>query len=163
MVGQSAVATVQAYAYDATSAELNNIQAQVGSGASITGLFVDPIARPIPTDLPCREQDPDLWFSEHPARLEMAKSFCSVCPARLGCLTGAFARREPWGVWGGEIFEQGEVIAQKRARGRPPKRDIAACLSGSPSAPATTSNSVSPSTAATGYTRMPSTTHGTTV
>jgi hypothetical protein len=45
-------------------------------------LFVDPIARPIPTDLPCREQDPDLWSSEHPARLEMAKSFCSV--ARLG-------------------------------------------------------------------------------
>jgi WhiB family transcriptional regulator, redox-sensing transcriptional regulator len=126
MVGQSAVATVQAYAYDATSAELNNIQAQPGSGASITGLFVDPIARRIPTDLPCREQDPDLWFSEHPARLEMAKSFCSVCPARLGCLTGAIARREPWGVWGGEIFERGEIIAQKRAPGRPRKRDVAA-------------------------------------
>ena len=55
MVSQSAVATVQAYAYDATSAELNNIQAQLGSGASITGLFVDPIARRIPTDLPCRQ------------------------------------------------------------------------------------------------------------
>jgi hypothetical protein len=42
MVGQSAVATVQAYAYDATSAELNNIQAQVGSGASITGFVRRP-------------------------------------------------------------------------------------------------------------------------
>ena len=93
---------------------------------SITGVFVDPIARRAPTDLPCREQDPDLWFSEHPARLEMAKSFCAVCPARLSCLAGAIARREPWGVWGGEIFERGEIIGQKRARGRPRKRDIAA-------------------------------------
>jgi WhiB family transcriptional regulator, redox-sensing transcriptional regulator len=89
-------------------------------------LFVDPIARRAPTDLPCRDQDPDLWFSEHPARLDMAKSFCAVCPARLGCLAGAVARREPWGVWGGEIFERGEIIAQKRARGRPRKREIAA-------------------------------------
>jgi transcription factor WhiB len=97
MVGQSAVATVQACVYDATSADLNKIQAQPGSVASITGLFVDPIARRSRTDLPCREQDPDLWFSEHPARLEMAKSFCSVCPARLSCLTGAIAGRVPRG------------------------------------------------------------------
>ena len=102
LVGQSAVATVRAY------------------------LFVDPIARHTPTELPCREQDPDLWFSEHPARLEIAKSRCAVCPVRLGCLAGAIARREPWGVWGGEIFERGEIVAQKRARGRPPKRDVAA-------------------------------------
>ena len=126
MVGQSAAAAVQGYAYDATSADLNNVQAQAGLVASATGLFVDPIGRRAPTDLPCREQDPNLWFSEHPARLEIAKSFCSVCPARLGCLAGAIARREPWGVWGGEIFERGEIIAQKRARGRPRKRDIAA-------------------------------------
>jgi WhiB family redox-sensing transcriptional regulator len=30
-------------------------------------------------------------------------------------------RREPHGVWGGEIFDQGSVIAVKRPRGRPPK------------------------------------------
>jgi WhiB family redox-sensing transcriptional regulator len=126
MVGQSAAATGPSYVYDPTSAGLGNFQAQPGPVASITGLFVDPIGRRAPTDLLCREQDPDLWFSEHPARLEMAKSFCAVCPARLGCLAGAIARREPWGVWGGEIFERGEIVAQKRARGRPRKRDIAA-------------------------------------
>jgi WhiB family redox-sensing transcriptional regulator len=32
------------------------------------------------------------------------------------------AREEPHGVWGGEIFEQGVVIAQKRSPGRPPKK-----------------------------------------
>ena len=30
-------------------------------------------------------------------------------------------RREPWGVWGGELFANGRVLAQKRNRGRPPK------------------------------------------
>src|SRR5687768_17820862 len=38
------------------------------------------------------------------------------------CFEGALARREPWGVWGGELFVNGKVIAQKRRRGRPPKQ-----------------------------------------
>ena len=37
------------------------------------------------------------------------------------CLDGALTRREPWGVWGGELFVHGKVVAQKRKRGRPPK------------------------------------------
>ena len=77
-------------------------------------------------DLPCRVEDPDLWFAEKPADLERAKSFCRECPVRLTCLAGAIARREPWGVWGGEIFERGEVVARKRPRGRPRKDDIVA-------------------------------------
>ena len=44
-------------------------------------------------------------------------------PARLACLAGALERREPWGVWGGEIFERGTIIARKRPRGRPRKHD----------------------------------------
>ena len=40
---------------------------------------------------------------------------------REQCLSGALARREPWGVWGGELFANGKVLAQKRRRGRPPK------------------------------------------
>jgi hypothetical protein len=36
-------------------------------------------------------------------------------------LQGALARREPAGVWGGHLFADGEVIARKRKRGRPPK------------------------------------------
>ncbi|MFF0148956.1 MULTISPECIES: WhiB family transcriptional regulator [Amycolatopsis] len=72
-------------------------------------------------ELPCRSRDADLWFAESPAELERAKAFCAGCPVREACLAGALARREPWGVWGGEIFERGAVIARKRPRGRPRK------------------------------------------
>lgn len=71
--------------------------------------------------LPCREQDPDLWFAASPAGLERAKRLCANCPIRRECLAGAVLRAEPWGVWGGEIFERGAVIARKRSRGRPRK------------------------------------------
>ncbi|TYP89951.1 WhiB family transcriptional regulator [Blastococcus xanthinilyticus] len=71
--------------------------------------------------LPCRVEDPELWFAETPAQLELAKSFCGDCPVRDACLAGALSRGEPWGVWGGEIFERGAVIARKRPRGRPRK------------------------------------------
>jgi AT hook motif. len=42
------------------------------------------------------------------------------------CLASAIERREPWGVWGGEIFERGAVVARKRPRGRPRKDASAA-------------------------------------
>jgi WhiB family transcriptional regulator, redox-sensing transcriptional regulator len=76
--------------------------------------------------LPCRREDPELWFAESPADLELAKGFCGTCPLRVACLEGALERREPWGVWGGEIFERGVVIARKRPRGRPRKEEVAA-------------------------------------
>jgi WhiB family redox-sensing transcriptional regulator len=75
--------------------------------------------------LPCREFDADLWFAETPAELEVAKSLCGECPLRVECLASALERREPWGVWGGEIFERGAVVARKRPRGRP-RKDAAA-------------------------------------
>jgi len=90
---------------------------------------LDPLSKQCPDDVPCRVQDADLWFAETPADLERAKAMCSDCPARLACLAGALQRREPWGVWGGEIFERGVIIARKRPRGRPRKderRDRAA-------------------------------------
>ncbi len=71
--------------------------------------------------LPCRVQDPELWFAESPARLEEAKTWCHQCPVQAACLAGALDRGEPWGVWGGEIFDHGVVIARKRPRGRPRK------------------------------------------
>ena len=82
-----------------------------------TPLAPAPVRRP----LPCRVEDPELWFAESPAQLELAKSFCADCPVRSACLDGALDRAEPWGVWGGEIFERGVVIARKRPRGRPRK------------------------------------------
>ncbi|MEN3305083.1 MAG: WhiB family transcriptional regulator, redox-sensing transcriptional regulator [Micromonosporaceae bacterium] len=76
-------------------------------------------------ELPCRRFDPDLWFADSPAELELAKSLCGDCPVRVECLASAVERAEPWGVWGGEIFERGAVVPRKRPRGRPRKEDVA--------------------------------------
>ena len=90
----------------------------------LTGLSATPDleGRPSPRRaLPCQQGEPDLWFADNPADLERAKALCGGCPARLVCLAAALDRKEPWGVWGGEIFEMGAVIAVKRPRGRPRK------------------------------------------
>jgi WhiB family redox-sensing transcriptional regulator len=84
---------------------------------------LDPLSKDCPDDLPCRVHDSELWFADTPAELEQAKALCRDCPALLACLSGALERREPWGVWGGEIFERGVIIARKRPRGRPRKAD----------------------------------------
>lgn len=76
-------------------------------------------------ELPCRD-DPELFFAESPEDVEFAKSLCADCPVRLTCLAGALERREPWGVWGGELFLRGEVVPRKRPRGRPRKTEVAA-------------------------------------
>ena len=75
--------------------------------------------------LPCRYNDPELFFAESPADVELAKALCHECPVRAECLAGALDRREPWGVWGGELFCQGVVIPRKRPRGRPRKQEVA--------------------------------------
>lgn len=75
---------------------------------------------------PCQRQDADLWFAELPQDVEAAKNLCGDCPLRQSCLEGARRRREPWGVWGGELFSQGEVVPRKRPRGRPRKSEVAA-------------------------------------
>lgn len=84
-----------------------------------------PPRRVAPDALPCRNFDPDLWFSDSPAGLELARSLCGGCPLKVECLAGAVERQEPWGVWGGEIFERGQVVPRKRPRGRPRKEDLA--------------------------------------
>jgi WhiB family redox-sensing transcriptional regulator len=73
------------------------------------------LTRPVP----CRDGDPRLWFAEDPEDLELAKAHCRACPLRAACLAGAIERREPCGVWGGEIFDRGRILAVKRRRGRP--------------------------------------------
>jgi WhiB family transcriptional regulator, redox-sensing transcriptional regulator len=94
--------------------------AQPGAGFPVTMAGV-----PGGRQLPCTE-DPDLFFAESPDDVECAKELCQGCPARMACLTGALERREPWGVWGGELFLRGEVVPRKRPRGRPRKDEVAA-------------------------------------
>lgn len=71
-------------------------------------------------DIPCR-MEPDLFFAESPAEVEEAKAICGACPIREQCLADALERREPWGVWGGQLLVSGQVVARKRPRGRPRK------------------------------------------
>ncbi len=78
------------------------------------------------TAIPCRSQDPELFFAERPEHVEAAKALCTGCPVRPACMAGALERREPWGVWGGELFVQGVVVPRKRPRGRPRKDEVAA-------------------------------------
>ena len=78
-----------------------------------------------PLELPCRLVDnPELFFAEAPGDVEEAKALCLDCPIRERCLAGALERREPWGVWGGELFVQGVIVARKRPRGRPRKHPL---------------------------------------
>jgi WhiB family transcriptional regulator, redox-sensing transcriptional regulator len=89
-----------------------------------TSRTITPVPRAV-RELPCMT-DPDLFFAESPQDVETAKAMCQGCPARIACLTGALERREPWGVWGGQLFLRGEVVPRKRPRGRPPKTEVAA-------------------------------------
>jgi WhiB family transcriptional regulator, redox-sensing transcriptional regulator len=63
----------------------------------------------------------DLFFSEDIGDIAAAKRICAECPVLAPCLEGALDRREPWGVWGGQLFMNGKMLTVKRRRGRPPK------------------------------------------
>lgn len=62
-----------------------------------------------------------LFFSDDPVTTARTKAICAKCQLAESCLQGALDRAEPWGVWGGELIENGRVVVNKRPRGRPPK------------------------------------------
>ncbi len=113
-----------------TAVIVRTIPAQVASAAGpapqpTTAIPVTMAGVPSGRKLPCTD-DPDLFFAESPEDVECAKVLCRGCPARMACLAGALERREPWGVWGGELFLRGEIVPRKRPRGRPRKDEVAA-------------------------------------
>ncbi len=63
----------------------------------------------------------DLFFSEELQDIAAAKYICAECPVIAQCLESAIGRSEPWGVWGGQLFLNGRILANKRRRGRPRK------------------------------------------
>jgi WhiB family redox-sensing transcriptional regulator len=72
----------------------------------------------------CRDTtgvDVQLFFSDNIADINQAKRICATCPVAARCLQGALDRHEPCGVWGGYLFANGQILARKRPRGRPPK------------------------------------------
>lgn len=60
-----------------------------------------------------------LFFSDDLVDIARAKAICSRCALSTSCLQGALDRAEPWGVWGGELLENGVIVVNKRPRGRP--------------------------------------------
>ncbi|MGH3850327.1 MAG: WhiB family transcriptional regulator [Pseudonocardiaceae bacterium] len=75
-------------------------------------------------DAHCRDETgaaTNLFFSDQIPDINRAKAICAGCPVAAQCLRGAQDRQEPWGVWGGHLFANGNILAQKRKRGRPPK------------------------------------------
>lgn len=88
--------------------------AMIGLDA-VTGIYGDENA----FALPCHNTDPEIFFSEKSEEIAYAKSLCAGCPVKRECLKGALSRQEPCGVWGGELFDEGVVIAAKRMPGRP--------------------------------------------
>jgi WhiB family redox-sensing transcriptional regulator len=70
-------------------------------------------------NLPCYNVDGELFFAEDEGSIAVAKSLCGNCPMKAQCLEGALSRQEPCGIWGGELFNEGEVIERKRKAGRP--------------------------------------------
>ena len=65
-----------------------------------------------------------LFFSEEFVDIQRAKAICSTCTSKVGCLSGALERSEPWGVWGGELLEEGRVCSTRRPRGRPVTKSL---------------------------------------
>ena len=76
--------------------------------------------------LPCRRENPELFFAESPQDVELAKALCQDCPVRAECLAGALERREPWGVWGGELFLHGSGDPPQAPPWSPRKNEVAA-------------------------------------
>ena len=106
-------------------AESAQVAASAMAGTAILAGPVGAAGIPHDRELPCSD-NPELFFAESPSDVETAKAMCQGCSARLSCLSGALERREPWGVWGGELFLRGEVVPRKRPRGRPRKAEVAA-------------------------------------
>src|SRR6202045_3254597 len=102
----ASVGATSATGFEAMPAEFDTIMMVPAQG----GGFV--ISVPNGQDLPCTE-DPELFFAEAPADGEAAKARGRGCGAGAECLQGALERREPWGVWGGELLLRGVVVPRK--------------------------------------------------
>jgi WhiB family redox-sensing transcriptional regulator len=60
------------------------------------------VLRRVPSTAPACTFDPDLFHSDEPDDVSLAKAICAGCPIRRNCLAQAVARAEPHGVWGGQ-------------------------------------------------------------
>ena len=87
--------------------------------ASSNFLEAGPIAKPVARCGDGHGTLTPLFFSDDIVDIARAKAICARCSLRGPCLTGALERVEPWGVWGGELLENGRIVRDKKPRGRP--------------------------------------------
>ena len=73
-------------------------------------------AKALDDPLPCHRENPQLWFSDLPADLQLAKAYCQPCPIRRACLAGAVQRHEPHGVWAARSSPAARSSRRKAAR-----------------------------------------------
>jgi len=64
---------------------------------------------------PALHEDPELFFAEGPRGRGGRRRCCARAAGGAECLQGALERREPWGVWGGELLLRGVVVPRKRS------------------------------------------------
>ena len=95
----------------------------MNTAVAIEDRITNPLAQDWWTLALCRQTEnaADLFFSEELSEISAAKRICAECPVIAECLEGALLRKEPCGVWGGQLFERGRVQLTKRRRGRPRK------------------------------------------
>jgi hypothetical protein len=113
------------FAYRSAGSELEELEdlEEIGAFAGAEVLEAEERAASW-EDAACRDGSGSLtgiFFSDEPDDIALAKAICSTCSLVEPCLMGALKRREPAGVWGGQLFVDGEVVPRKRRRGRPPR------------------------------------------
>jgi hypothetical protein len=62
-------------------------------------------------DQACDGMDSELFYSEEPADIELAKAVCARCPVRWRCLAAGLEGDE-YGVWGGLSRTEREALRQ---------------------------------------------------
>jgi WhiB family redox-sensing transcriptional regulator len=73
----------------------------------------------------CFGIDPDLFFPEDGAGVELAQDFCADCPVKEPCLNYAIKKNIDHGVWGGES-ERGRrrIKRQRRAEAKKASENV---------------------------------------
>jgi WhiB family transcriptional regulator, redox-sensing transcriptional regulator len=95
-------------------------------------LTISEFFTPVIPDAPCAGlldvffPTPSLKAAERNALVNRAKAICESCPSVDVCLAGAIERRESDGVWGGELFREGEIVEAYIGPGRPRKVPVTA-------------------------------------
>lgn len=59
------------------------------------------------------KQAQNLFFSENPKKIAMAKAICATCPMTQECLRMALDNHEEYGIFGGMTPKEREVLYEQ--------------------------------------------------